>query len=58
MKGRAIIYPSVYEKNAVTALTKVNCLTATYSHNFDGFGTRAYILDYEEILPNLSDKGI
>ena len=58
MKQRAIIYPSVYEDNVVTPLTKVNCLTATYNHNFDGFGTRAFILDYEEILPNLSDKRV
>ena len=56
MKKQAVMYPSVYDKSAVSALTKINCLTATYSHSFDGFGTRAYILDYEEILPNLSDK--
>lgn len=55
MKKRFVIYPAVYSKSAILPLDKVGCLTATYAHNFDGFGTRAHILEYEEILPDLSD---
>ena len=58
MKKKVVIYPAVYTKSAVSQADKVGCLTATYAHNFDGFGTRAHVLEYEEVLPNISNSRV
>ena len=48
-KKLAVIYPAVYRKQIITTSHKTNCITATIDKEYDGYGSRPCILEYEEI---------
>lgn len=49
-KKIAVIYPAVYCKQNITHHHKVGCITATIDKGYDGYGTRPYIIEYEDIV--------